>query len=507
MAHALSQVLPHHGDQRRATSGAACSTTTSTIGNTPLCRDDVGYFHAYYRQERPARKGHNYAFLNIKGDGHYVGTVMSVVQTQVSWFGEGDDLFYVDGAKKPQILGTGSEDYFNDAWGLRDVKRSLDGNADCRRRKARIAADRLSLAYSRSDSVHEIAVGRDRAFRMDRQSRRHCPLGIRRAAGLLFERRVLVSERRVNEGLPEPPYGYERLPFGNATQLTIENSIQDVTTEKGKAIVQKEVDWAKDLLFLEAEGAGSKINIPIDIPEAGQYELIGLIAQAPNYGDYTAFMDGKPMNLDPRKAATSEIPFPGPDVFYNYLPEVYVARDRALGMVDLTKGRHMLTFVCLGKDPRSLGYNFGINDVVLEKVPDHMEDTASDIEAPAEAATAGGAVYRGRPLNFYVSKLKDASGARRITLLYAVGEFGSDGATAVPVLNAALGADDSDVRAAAVSSLAKIGADNPVGIPGLIKGLADPDSQIRGLSALALKSDRPRSVARSAATGGCAQQL
>ena len=56
--------------------------------------EDVGYFHAYYRQERPARKGQNYAFLDIKGTGHYVGTVMSVVQTQVSWFGEGDDLFY-----------------------------------------------------------------------------------------------------------------------------------------------------------------------------------------------------------------------------------------------------------------------------------------------------------------------------------------------------------------------------------------------------------------------------
>ena len=54
-----------------------------------------------------------------------------------------------------------------------------------------------------------------------------------------------------------------------------------------------------------------------------------------------------------------------------------------------------------------------------------MEDAASDIESPAETATAGEPVYRGRPLNFYVSKLKDASGARRITWLYAVGEFGS----------------------------------------------------------------------------------
>ena len=76
------------------------------------------------------------------------------------------------------------------------------------------------------------------------------------------------------------------------------------------------------------------------------------------------------MNLDPRQAATSEVPFPGPEVFYNYLPEVYVAKDRALGMATLTKGRHTLSFICVGKDPHSLGYKFGINDVVIEKVPD-----------------------------------------------------------------------------------------------------------------------------------------
>jgi hypothetical protein len=54
---------------------------------------DIGYFHAYFRQERPARSGRNYAFLDTKATGHYVGTVMSVVLTQISWFGEGDDLF------------------------------------------------------------------------------------------------------------------------------------------------------------------------------------------------------------------------------------------------------------------------------------------------------------------------------------------------------------------------------------------------------------------------------
>jgi HEAT repeat protein len=455
--------------------------------------EDIGYFHAYYRQERPARKSHDYAFLDIKGTGHYVGTVMSVVQTQVSWFGEGDDLFYVDGAKKPQILGTGSEDYFNDAWGLRDSGGPWTGTPITEGEKlgSRLTGYRWHIP-------DPIPFTKSLWAGIEHSGWTANPDGTVRSG---FEERpdyfssvAFWYQEGVNEGLPELPYGYERLPFGNATQLTIQNSIKDVTTEKGKATVLKEVDWAKDLLYFEAEGEGAKINIPIDIPESGQYELIGLIAQAPNYGDYTTLMDGQPMNLDPRKPATSEVPFPSPDISYNYLPEVYVARDRALGMETLTKGRHTLTFVCMGKDPHSLGYNFGLNDIVLEKVSDTSTQVEAQPETTSEVATDTGPVYRGRPLSYYLTKLKGASGAERIRLIYAVGEFGSDGAEAVPTLNSALAESDSDVRAAAVSSLAKIGADNPAGIPGLIKALQDSDSRIRGLAGLALKSIGPKAA-------------
>lgn len=81
--------------------------------------DDVAYFHAHYRQECPAKPG-NYTLLDTKGRGHYVGTVYSVHQMETGWFGEGDDFFYIDGADMPQLRGTGTEDYFNDAWGFRE---------------------------------------------------------------------------------------------------------------------------------------------------------------------------------------------------------------------------------------------------------------------------------------------------------------------------------------------------------------------------------------------------
>ena len=52
----------------------------------------------------------------------------------------------------------------------------------------------------------------------------------------------------MNEDLPEPPYGEARLPFGNARQIAVEDSLEDVAAVKGRAFVQKKVDWGKDLL-------------------------------------------------------------------------------------------------------------------------------------------------------------------------------------------------------------------------------------------------------------------
>jgi hypothetical protein len=88
--------------------------------------DDTPYFHAHYRQEFPAKPG-NYTLLDTHGRGHYVGTVYSVHQMESGWFGEGDDFFYIDGAAYPQLRGTGTEDYFNDAWGFREFCNPFNG--------------------------------------------------------------------------------------------------------------------------------------------------------------------------------------------------------------------------------------------------------------------------------------------------------------------------------------------------------------------------------------------
>jgi hypothetical protein len=99
------------------------------------------YFHAEYHQAQPThgivsgwnsngdakvldlknKDGKdNYVFLNAEGRGQFVGVTMSVLQNQDDWFGEGDDMFFIDGEKLPSINGTGTEDYFLGAWGFGD---------------------------------------------------------------------------------------------------------------------------------------------------------------------------------------------------------------------------------------------------------------------------------------------------------------------------------------------------------------------------------------------------
>jgi hypothetical protein len=100
--------------------------------------DDTVFFHAAWHREFPCNGWgndlqvnspevnsvpnlggeENFVVLEAKGSGHYVGCNLSVTHFQGSWWGEGDDMIFIDGEKYPSLIGTGTEDYFNHAWGM-----------------------------------------------------------------------------------------------------------------------------------------------------------------------------------------------------------------------------------------------------------------------------------------------------------------------------------------------------------------------------------------------------
>ncbi len=318
---------------------------------------DIGYLHAFYRQELPAVAGRDYTVLDIEGRGHLVGAVINVIQTEPGWFGEGDDLFYVDGAPRPVLEGTGTEDYFLDAWGLRASTGLLAGIpiAEGRHVGARLSGYRWHL----SDPV---PFTRALRFDMEHKGWKQHP-DPKKVDGFrerfdLWSSVAFWYQQGVNEHLPEMPYGSARLPHGNARQIEVEELVAEATSANGRLEVQREVFWSKDLLTLHASAPEASVTVPIDVAEDGFYELVALVAHARNYGTYVASIDGAPFG-SPETASIDA-----------YGDEFYVAAEHLLGWVDLKRGRHTLTFTGVGRNERSTGYTLGIDGLVVSRIAD-----------------------------------------------------------------------------------------------------------------------------------------
>ena len=106
----------------------------------PELPKDLGRFHAWYNHEltgalpegenewdtlgkagnNPDGRG-NYVFADIKGRGQFVGVNYYVNCPSTMWYGEGDEMVFIDGDQKPTLNGTGTEDYFNTSWSPKEL--------------------------------------------------------------------------------------------------------------------------------------------------------------------------------------------------------------------------------------------------------------------------------------------------------------------------------------------------------------------------------------------------
>ena len=102
--------------------------------------EDLGRFHAAWNRENPTEGipedgmsnrewlfggvnldgADNYVILEAEGRGHYVGCNVNVHNLretwEFNWYGEGDDMIFIDGERLPSITGTGTEDFYGMSW-------------------------------------------------------------------------------------------------------------------------------------------------------------------------------------------------------------------------------------------------------------------------------------------------------------------------------------------------------------------------------------------------------
>jgi hypothetical protein len=331
----------------------------------PSLPPETPYFHAQYRQEYPLVMGRDYLILDAVGRGHYVGTVQSAQFRTPSWFGEGDDRFYIDGETEPSLRGTGTEDYFCDAWGYRLVDRPfygvtlLDGYD---------VGDRVTTyRWHIMDPVHfkkslKVTI-EHKGVMFDSNGKR--------ISGFM-ERQDLMSsvafwyQTGVAKRFAEiPPLAKRVVP---TTSIQLEKSLdrmkQHVEPPGTNMVEQKSHIYSDNHQVLVTFAApGGKLVVPftLDEPVNGLASL--KLTKSFDYGVWKVSLDGAVIK--------------GLEAVDLYAPTV-ISQEFKVGSVDLAQGEHFLTFECVGKNPQSKSYYLGVDAMFIEHIKPYT--------VPAQAA-------------------------------------------------------------------------------------------------------------------------
>jgi len=322
---------------------------------------DTAYFHARWHRENPTTAtdgspnttgADNYVILEAEGRGHYVGCNYSVHQLSGGWWGEGDDMMFIDGETVPSIVGTGSEDYFNAAWGFAHEYAGNFLGCTVVGRDGALRDKTCVYRYHILDPVHfrkSMRVTIEHGHANDRADDvSSCAYWYQTEPHYNWSPLPPVEAR-----LPRPP----REPGAVKGAIEGESLAPLARAEGGSAEVQKldsfDRPWSGGAQLWYQPGApGGFVAVPVHVAEEGNYEVVGQLTKARDYAIFQLKIDGAPVGP----------PFDGFDNDIVLSPEV------SFGRVHLSAGDHEFRFAVTGKNPQSVGYMIGIDYLLLKPV-------------------------------------------------------------------------------------------------------------------------------------------
>ncbi len=147
-----------------------------------------------------------------------------------------------------------------------------------------------------------------------------------------------------------------------------------------------------------------------------------------------------------------------------------------VGWPHLAKGRHTLTYVCLGKNAASSGYNLGVDDIVLARTGPDGWAAAAKVREPR--VPEGGVAQ-------LAAALSDPDATTRGLAAMALRDRGAAAKPALAELERALRDPDPNVRLMSSNALGALGKDAAPAVPSLIAACSVPDEQVHVLRACA----------------------
>ena len=331
--------------------------------------EDTPYFYAQYRQEYPVQHAQDYVILDTKGKGHYVGTVLAVRTRSPAWFGEGDEKIYIDGEAKPSIWGTGTEDYFLSAWGLKTTSTPYFG-----------------VPYF---DQWGIVGGHTSAYRWHLND----PIVFNTGLKVTLEHFGWISpdenpdhkstswnERQDDYAsvafwyqVGEPtfaaraPHARERKLPGLERVIAYARDYGDAPHHGAGEVIEQQLDLydGPQLLYMPKRPEGAWFEMPIEVKKKEPLRLLLNLTKSYDFGQYQAALNGvklgQVIDLYSARIASEEVHL------LDFWPE---------------PGRYTLRLECVGKNPQSQGYYLGLESVRLRerrpRVAEYGQEATND---------------------------------------------------------------------------------------------------------------------------------
>ncbi|MBN1912444.1 MAG: DUF2961 domain-containing protein [Pirellulales bacterium] len=327
--------------------------------------NDTPYFYAQYHQEYPVKQGQDYVILDTKGKGHYVGTVMAVRTRSPAWFGEGDEKIYIDGEKKASIWGTGTEDYFLSAWGLKTTSTPYFGTP---------YFDQWGIIGGHTSAYRwhlydPIVFNKSIKVTIEHWGWMSPDENPKKAHDSWNERQDDYASTAFwyQTGTPtfeaRAPHAKQRaLPNLDIT-ISAKGSVKEGLHGPGECRVQEYLDFYPDgqVLYKPRSAKDAWLDIPFSVQEKEPRRLLLKVTRAPDYGIYQAFLNG--VKLGPPLNLYSE------DI-----------SDWEWHLLDFwpNPGEYKLELKCVGKDAKSTGYGLGVESVRLRERRPRVKEWAHE---------------------------------------------------------------------------------------------------------------------------------
>jgi hypothetical protein len=314
------------------------------------------HFHAKWRTEKlKTRPFCDWNFCDLKGQGVFVGDMLSVMNPVPAWWGEGDEKIYVDGEKFPSWFGTGTEDYFGYGWAdPKPFQHAYHNQTRCDG-----PANKGHTSVNRFHILDNIPF--QKSFRFDMEFWHWTPnIDVTYAATSYWYARPSATDNfrevdaKVLQNIPQPPPPMKIAGAIEGEAMKVLGKSRAFDAGPQEMGIFPDSEWSGDSqLWVRPPKKDEWIDLELPVAADGRYHVIVYLTKAQDYGIVQFHLNGKPIGkpidcFEPNRVISTG------------------ALD--LGEVELKKGKATMRVEVVGTNEMSVGsrYMWGLDCVVLK---------------------------------------------------------------------------------------------------------------------------------------------